>query len=174
VAAVQASPEIIFLNWSGNAGGYGGAIYILVNAHHTVFYTGVTADLVTRITEHREKQNLVSFTAKYNVTKLVYYERFHSIEEAIAREKQVKKYSRFKKVQLIVKLNTEWKDLYEDIKYWSAFQSRHIERAKLPMKCTLPARYPLQINFNRSAPRIEAFKSKPDFRNAILKYVTSH
>jgi putative endonuclease len=66
--------------------GLGGAIYILVNAHHAVFYTGVTADFNTRITEHREKKVPLSFTAKYNATKLVYYERFHSIDEAIARE----------------------------------------------------------------------------------------
>jgi putative endonuclease len=96
----------------------GGCVYILVNQHHTVFYTGVTSDLYSRITEHREKVYPESFTAQYNVFKLVYYEAFNSIEEAIAREKQIKKYSRFKKVQLVVKLNPEWKDLYDEIKYW--------------------------------------------------------
>jgi putative endonuclease len=96
----------------------GGCVYILVNVHHTVFYTGVTSDLYSRTTEHREKVFPESFTAQYNVFKLVYYEGFHSIEEAIDREKQIKKYSRFKKVQLIVKQNPEWKDLYDVIKYW--------------------------------------------------------
>ena len=90
----------------------------MVNVHHTVFYTGVTADLYTRITEHKEKIHRYSFTAKYNIIKLVYFESFISIEEAIEREKQVKKYSRYKKVALIVKLNPEWKDLYDEVKYW--------------------------------------------------------
>jgi putative endonuclease len=52
------------------------------------------------------------------VTKVVYYEGFHTIEEAIAREKQIKKYSRIKKVELVIKQNPEWKDLYDEIKYW--------------------------------------------------------
>jgi putative endonuclease len=76
---------------------YGGAVYILVNTHHTVFYTGVTVDLYSRVTEHKEKLYPFSFTAKYNVSKLVYYEVFHSIEGATAREKQLKKYFKTKK-----------------------------------------------------------------------------
>lgn len=90
----------------------------MTNVHHTVSYTGVTADLYSRITEHREKAYPKSFTAKYNVVKLVYYESFYSIEEAINREKQVKVYSRSKKIALIEKLNPDWKDLYDEIKYW--------------------------------------------------------
>jgi putative endonuclease len=58
-----------------------------------------------------------SFSARYNIARLVYYELFDSIEDAIAREKQIKKYSRVKKVELIVKKNPEWKDLYDEVKY---------------------------------------------------------
>jgi putative endonuclease len=96
----------------------GGCVYIVVNNRHTVFYVGVTADLYARITEHREKVYPRSFTAKYNVSKLVYYETFYSIEEAIDREKQIKTYSRIKKIELIVAFNPEWDDLYETVKYW--------------------------------------------------------
>ena len=96
----------------------GGCIYIMVNAHRSVFYTGVTSDLYCRITEHKEKIYPHSFSAKYNINTLVYYEAFTSIEEAIEREKQIKRYSRIKKVMLIVKLNPEWKDLYEEIRLW--------------------------------------------------------
>lgn len=81
-------------------------------------YTGVTADLPGRIVEHREKIYPASFTARYNLTKLVYYESFHSIEEAIEREKQLKAGSRKKKEKLISSLNPEWKDLFDEVKYW--------------------------------------------------------
>ena len=67
----------------------GGCVYIMVNVHHTVFYTGVTADLYTRITEHKEKIHRYSFTAKYNIFKLVYFESFISIEEAIEKGKKI-------------------------------------------------------------------------------------
>ena len=96
----------------------GGAIYIMTNKHNTTLYVGVTADLHSRITDHREKIFPKSFTAKYNLDKIVYYELFHSIEEAIDREKQIKAGSRKKKEALINVLNPEWKDLYDVIKYW--------------------------------------------------------
>ena len=96
----------------------GGAVYILTNKHHTVFYTGVTSDLYVRITDHREKRYPKSFTARYNIYKLVYFEAFHSIEEAIDREKQVKKYRREKKLALIDQLNPDWNDLFEEVKEW--------------------------------------------------------
>lgn len=95
---------------------HGGCVYIIVNKNHTVFYTGVTSDLYARIVEHREKVYPRSFSARYNIYKLVYFESFYSIEEAIDREKQIKKYSRFKKVRLIRTLNPDWKDLFEDVK----------------------------------------------------------
>lgn len=97
---------------------YGGCVYIIVNKNHTVFYTGVTSDLYTRMVEHREKFYPNSFSARYNIYKLVYYESFYSIEEAIDREKQIKKYSRFKKVRLVKTLNPDWRDLFEEVKNW--------------------------------------------------------
>ncbi len=97
---------------------HGGCVYIMVNLRHTVFYTGVTSDLVARISEHKNKIYPNSFTCRYNITKLVYYESFYSIEEAIEREKQIKKYSRFKKVRLVISQNPEWRDLYEEISRW--------------------------------------------------------
>jgi putative endonuclease len=96
----------------------GGTVYILTNQHHTVFYTGVTSDILSRVIEHREKHFPESFTAKYNLFKLIYMEHLPSIEEAIQREKQVKKYSRAKKFDLIENLNPQWNDLYEEIKNW--------------------------------------------------------
>jgi len=85
------------------------------NEHHTVFYTGVTSDLNSRVFEHKSKLYPNSFTAKYNINKLVYPEGFHSIEEAIDREKQVKKYRREKKVALIESINPQWTDLYDTL-----------------------------------------------------------
>ena len=96
----------------------GGCIYIVTNTHHTTLYVGVTEDLHSRVTDHREKTYPKSFTAKYNLSKLIYYELFHSIEEAIAREKQIKAGSRKKKEDLINAFNPEWKDLYDVVKYW--------------------------------------------------------
>ena len=96
--------------------GKGGAVYILNN---TTLYTGVTSDLITRVLEHKEKVYPKSFTAKYNISKLVYYESFHSIEEAISREKQIKAGSRKKKIILIESLNPRWIDLFVEIeKLW--------------------------------------------------------
>lgn len=97
---------------------HGGCVYIMVNKNHTVFYTGVTSDLFSRITEHKEKLYPNSFTSRYNISKLVYYESFNFIEEAIDREKQIKKYSRFKKVKLIRSQNPDWKDIFEAVSKW--------------------------------------------------------
>jgi len=79
-----------------------------------VLYTGVTNDLIRRVYEHREKL-VAGFTRKYNVTKLVYYEVFDEIEDAISREKQIKAGPRRNKVQLINSMNSEWRDLYEEL-----------------------------------------------------------
>jgi putative endonuclease len=76
-----------------------------------VLYTGVTNDLERRSFEH-QKKIYGGFTSKYNVNKLVYYEEFDLINDAIAREKQIKGYSRKKKIALIERLNVEWKDFY--------------------------------------------------------------
>ncbi|MFA6393290.1 MAG: GIY-YIG nuclease family protein [Patescibacteria group bacterium] len=91
-----------------------GYVYINTNKRHTVLYTGVTSRLFGRSGEHKEKLNKSSFTSKYNVDKLVYYEHYESITDAIAREKQIKGYLRKKKIVLINSLNPEWKDLSLD------------------------------------------------------------
>jgi putative endonuclease len=79
-----------------------------------VLYTGVTSDLEQRVFEHKTKFYPNSFTAKYNCDKLVYCEEFDDIEKAIKREKQLKRYRRHWKEDLIRKINSEWKDLSED------------------------------------------------------------
>lgn len=89
----------------------GGYIYILTNKNHTVLYTGVTSNLGNRLYEHKTGLYKTSFTYKYNVKELVYYEEFMSIEDAIYREKQIKAGSRQKKLDLINRLNPEWNDL---------------------------------------------------------------
>ncbi|MEQ9169113.1 MAG: GIY-YIG nuclease family protein [Fulvivirga sp.] len=96
----------------------GGCIYILTNKNHTTIYVGVTSDLYSRIIEHREGKYQKSFTTRYNLFKLVYIEPFHSIEEAIAREKQLKAGSRQKKLDLINSTNPDWSDLFNEISQW--------------------------------------------------------
>ena len=91
----------------------GGYIYILTNKHNTVLYTGVTSNLSQRVWQHRTGQYKSSFTSRYNVTRLVYFESFLSIEEAISREKQLKAGSRKRKTDLITKHNPDWNDLYD-------------------------------------------------------------
>jgi len=85
-------------------------VYILTNTHHNVLYTGVTNDLERRCYEHKQKK-IKGFTQKYNVDKLIYFEKFDSIESAIAREKQIKGFSKEKKLALINKVNNDWKEL---------------------------------------------------------------
>ena len=96
----------------------GGSVYILTNKSRTVFYVGVTSNLPLRIYQHRIKFYPGSFTARYNVNQLVYYESFFSIVEAISREKQLKAGSRAKKIKLINNFNPEWLDLYDQIADW--------------------------------------------------------
>jgi len=86
-------------------------VYILTNKNHTVVYTGVTNDLERRCYEHKHKL-IKGFTQKYNVDELIYYEVFDFIDQAIAREKQIKGYSRIKKNALINNFNPDWKNLY--------------------------------------------------------------
>ena len=88
-------------------------VYILTNNSNDVLYVGVTNNLGRRLVEH--KQHFVEgFTDEYNVTKLVYYERSGSVTDAIAREKQLKGWTRKKKFQLINSVNRELKDLSEE------------------------------------------------------------
>jgi putative endonuclease len=88
-------------------------VYILTNTNNRVLYTGVTNDLERRCFEHKSKK-IKGFTQKYNIDKLVYYTNFDSIDDAIAREKQIKGYSREKKIALINKFNEEWRNLYHN------------------------------------------------------------
>jgi len=94
----------------------GGYVYMLTNKNNTVLYTGVTNDLKRRLEEHIQKINPNSFTSKYNTHKLVYYESFFLIGDAIAREKQIKAGSRAKKVALINSMNPTWNDLSNELK----------------------------------------------------------
>ncbi len=88
-------------------------IYIMINKLNRVLYTGLTSNLEKRVYEHKSKL-IEGFTKKYNVDKLVYYEEFDDINEAIAREKQIKSGSRQKKIDLITKMNPVWKDLSKE------------------------------------------------------------
>ena len=93
-------------------------VYILTNFSKTVLYTGVTTNLYQRITDH--KNGLGStFTRKYNVKSLIWYQAFNNIEEAIHKEKQIKRWRRAWKEDLINQQNPDWKDLYEDIVHLS-------------------------------------------------------
>jgi putative endonuclease len=85
----------------------------MTNPFYKVLYTGVTSNLLQRVTRHKNKE-VIGFTSRYNVVKLVYFEEYETIPEAIAREKQIKGGSRKKKIDLINRMNPEWKDLYEE------------------------------------------------------------
>ena len=90
-------------------------VYILANVTGTVVYTGVTNDVARRVYEHKHIIDPNSFTAKYSVHKLVYYESTTSSYEAITREKQIKSWNRKRKNELVESMNPKWLDLYESI-----------------------------------------------------------
>ncbi|GGD20650.1 GIY-YIG nuclease family protein [Flavobacterium orientale] len=92
-----------------------GFIYIVTNKYNNTLYIGVTSNLPKRILEHKQKRYENSFSARYNLNKLVYYEQFQMIGDAIAREKQLKAGSRATKIKLIQDFNPLWDDLYESI-----------------------------------------------------------
>ena len=86
-------------------------VYIMTNYSNKVLYTGVTNNLERRVYEHRNK--LISgFTEKYNVNKLIYYESTTDVKAAITREKQIKGWTRQKKINLIESMNPKWMDLF--------------------------------------------------------------
>ncbi|MFY0714639.1 GIY-YIG nuclease family protein [Seonamhaeicola sp. NFXS20] len=87
-------------------------VYFMANKNNTTIYIGVTSNLVKRVYEHKTKK-FKGFTAKYNCNKLVYYEEFTDINQAIAREKQLKAGNRKRKEALINAVNLDWKDLSE-------------------------------------------------------------
>ncbi len=96
----------------------GGITYLMTNKNNTTLYCGVTSDLVSRVMEHKDKDYPRSFTARYNLFKLVYFISFGSIEEAIEHEKYIKGKRRSWKNELINSINPDWKDLWEEIKNW--------------------------------------------------------
>lgn len=93
-------------------------IYILTNKRKTVLYTGVTGHLHKRLHEHQTKQNPNSFTAKYNVQFLIYYEKYNWVYQAIEREKEIKSLSRIKKLELIREMNPNMDFLNYLFEYW--------------------------------------------------------
>ncbi len=92
-----------------------GYIYILTNKNNTTLYVGVTANLKERIVQHKEKHDPKSFSARYNLDKLVYHEAHQMIGDAIGREKQLKGGSRDQKVKLIESINPDWLDLFDSL-----------------------------------------------------------
>ncbi len=96
----------------------GGCIYFMTNTYNTALYVGVTSDLKVRLYQHKNKEFQNSFTARYNCNKLVYYEFYTRIEEAIAREKHIKGWKREWKNKLISKTNPGWKDLSPEVESW--------------------------------------------------------
>ncbi len=95
-----------------------GGVYIMTNKSNTTLYTGVTSDLQKRVWQHKNFIYPTSFTSRYKLTKLVYFEFYSRIEEAIAIEKQIKSGSRAKKEDLINSINPEWNDLYDEVEKW--------------------------------------------------------
>lgn len=85
-------------------------VYILTNSYNTVFYTGITNNLIRRTYEHKNKL-IEGFTKKYNIWKLVYFEEYNNIGTALSREKQLKDFRREKKLNLIIQLNPNLKEL---------------------------------------------------------------
>lgn len=89
-------------------------VYMMSNYTNNVLYIGVTNDLVRRVAEHKAHVN-DGFTAKYNCKKLVYFEDFENVEDAISREKQLKQWYRDWKNNLVAEMNPQWKDLAEEV-----------------------------------------------------------
>ena len=80
-----------------------------------MLYTGVTSDLLGRVYQHKNHLDKDSFTAKYNVTRLVYFEETSDVKAALEREKQIKSWKRERKTSLIMEMNPRWEDLYEQM-----------------------------------------------------------
>ena len=90
------------------------SVYILASRRNGTLYIGVTNNLARRVYEHRTKHT-PGFTSRYDVTMLVWYERYERIDEAIAREKMLKRWRRAWKIELIEAFNPHWRDLYADL-----------------------------------------------------------
>lgn len=96
----------------------GGCVYLITNFQNTTLYTGVTSDLRSRIEDHKRGKYSNSFSKRYKLKKLVYFESHADIEEAIAREKYIKGKSRQWKIDLIESKNLRWIDLWGEIEGW--------------------------------------------------------
>ena len=105
-----------------------GYVYILTNKNKTTLYIGITNDLVRRIFEHKNHLIKNSFTDKYNLEYCIYYEEYPNFNQAINREKELKKWNRSKKEALINKKNPEWKELVDE----KGFNRSKIERVEFP------------------------------------------
>ena len=92
----------------------GGYVYILTNRPYGTLYVGVTSDLIKRIYQHRTGQT-GGFTARYGLTRLVYYEAHAEMAAAILREKRIKRWQRAWKIELIESANPDWRDLWPEI-----------------------------------------------------------
>ena len=90
-------------------------VYLLSNTTNSTVYTGVTNNLLKRVYEHKHNLDSNSFTARYHVHKLVYYETTSDVYSAIEREKQIKSWSRSRKNQLVDSMNPRWEDLYGNL-----------------------------------------------------------
>ena len=90
-------------------------VYMMTNKYNNVLYTGFTNNLIRRIYVHKEHMDPKSFTTRYHVDKLVYYESTTDVRSAIEREKQIKSWNRTRKNQLVESMNPQWRDLYPEI-----------------------------------------------------------
>ena len=90
-------------------------VYMMTNSHKNLLYTGITNDLVRRIYEHKHHLDRGSFTDRYNIEYLVYFESTSDVTAAIEREKQIKGWNRKRKDKLIASKNPNWDDLYQQI-----------------------------------------------------------
>lgn len=90
-------------------------VYILTNANKNLIYIGVTNNLIRRVYEHKHHLDKGSYTARYNIDQLVYFEETSDVEAAISREKQLKGWNRARNNRLVESKNPEWKDIYTQI-----------------------------------------------------------
>lgn len=89
-------------------------VYIMTNKHHGTLYVGFTDDIYRRAQEHKNKVYPKSFTARYNLDKLVFYRSFQTADEAFDFERKIKRWERKFKIELIEKTNNDWRDLFSD------------------------------------------------------------
>ncbi len=101
----------------------GGFVYIMTNRKNGVLYIGSTSDLVGRVYEHKKKMIPKSFTARYNLDKLVYFEWWPRLENMVVRERQMKEWNRNWKIELIEKMNPDWTDLYDALLHANGYSS---------------------------------------------------